>query len=97
MYFLQTTPFLPPQAQKQAPAATVTPSKELPAADQLVHTPTQLAQDPVRHPDLSATDSPRSALGSPLSEMSGYKLSSHEKVVLEEMPREPNVIEVPGK
>ena len=84
MYFLQTTPFLPPQALKQAPAATVTPSKELPAADQLVHTPTQLAQDPVRQLDLSATDSPRSALGSPLSEMSGYKLFSHEKVVLEE-------------
>ena len=34
--------------------------------------------------DLSATDSPRSALGSPLSELSGYKLSSHEKVVLQE-------------
>ena len=84
MYFLHTTPFLPPQAQKQAPAATVTPSKELPAADQVVHTPTQLAQDPVRQLDLSATDSPRSALGSPLSEMSGYKLSSHEKVVLKE-------------
>ena len=62
----------------------MTPSKELPAADQLVHTPTQLAQDPVRQLDLSATDSPRSALGSFLSEMSGYKLSSHEKLVLEE-------------
>ena len=61
----------------------MTPSKELPAADQLVHTPTQLAQHPVRQSDLSATDSPRSALGSPLSEMSGYNLSSHEKVVLE--------------
>ena len=84
IYFLQTTPFLPPQAQKQAPAARLTPSKELPAADQLVHTPSQLAQDPVRQLDLSATDSPCSALGSPLSEMSGYKLSSHEQVVLEE-------------
>ena len=84
MYFLQTEPFLPPQAQKQAPAAAVTPSKELPVADQLVHTPTQLAQDPVRQLDLSATDSPRSALGSHLSEMSGYKLARHAKVVLEE-------------
>ena len=84
IFFLQTTPFLPPQAQKQAPAATVTPSKELPAADPLVHTPTQSAQDPVRQLDLSATDSPRSALGSPLSEMSGYKLCNHEKVVLEQ-------------
>ena len=84
MHFLQTTPFLPPQAQKQPPAATVTPSKELPAADQMVHTPTQFAQHPVRQLDLSATDSPRSALGSPLSEMSCYKLSSHEKVVPEE-------------
>ena len=56
MYFLQTTPFLSPQAQKQAPAATVTESKEVPAADQLVYTPTQLAQDPVRQLDLSATD-----------------------------------------
>ena len=84
MHFLQTTPFLPPQAQKQARAATVTPSKELPAADQFVHTPTQLVQDPVRQLDLSATESPRSALGSPLSEMSGHKLSSHEKEVLEE-------------
>ena len=92
MYFLQTTPFLPPQAQKQAPAATVTPSKELPPADQLVHTPTQLAQDPVRQLDLSATDSPRSALGSPLSELSGYKLSSHEKVVLEELHVNPMLL-----
>ena len=84
VYFLPRKPFLPPQAHKQAPAATVTPSKELPAADQLVHTPTQLAQHPVRQLELSATDSPRSALGSPPSRMSGYKLSSHEKVVLEE-------------
>ena len=38
----------------------------------------------MRQLDLSAMDSPRSALGSPLSEMSGYKLSSKEKVVLEE-------------
>ena len=38
----------------------------------------------MRQLDLSATDSPRSALGSPLSEMSGYNLSSHERVVLEE-------------
>ena len=38
----------------------------------------------MRQLDLSATDSPRSALGSRLSEMSGYKLSSHEKVVLKE-------------
>ena len=38
----------------------------------------------MRQLDLSATDSPRSALGSPLSEMCGYKLSSHEQVVLEE-------------
>ena len=94
-FFLQTTPFLPPQAQKQAPAAAVTPSKELPAADQLVHTPTQLAQDPVRQLDLSATDSPRSALGSPLSEMSGYKLSSHEKVVLEERQVNPMLLKCP--
>ena len=92
MYFLQTTPFLPPQAQRQAQAATVTPSNELPAADQLVHTPTQLAQDPVRQLDLSATDSPRSAPGSPHSEMSGYKLSSHEKVVLEERPVNPMLL-----
>ena len=103
MYFLQTKPFLPPQAEKQAPAATVTPSKELPAADQLVHKPTQLAQDPVRQLDLSATDSPRSALGSPLSEMSVYKISSHEKVVLEERHVNPmflncleNDVDIPG-
>ena len=95
MYLLQTMPFLPPQAQKNAPAATVTPSKELPAADQLVHTRTQLAQDPVQQLDLSATDSPRNALCSSLSEMSGYKLSSREKVVLEERHVNPMLFKCP--
>ena len=38
----------------------------------------------MRQLDLSARDSPRSAVGSPLSELCGYKLSSHEKVVLED-------------
>ena len=46
----------------------------------------------MRHLDLSATDSQRSALGSPLSEMFGYKLSSHEKVVLEESPVNPMLL-----
>ena len=50
----------------------------------------------MRQLDLSATDSPRSALGSPLSEMSGCKLSSHENVVLEERHVNPMLLKCIG-
>ena len=46
----------------------------------------------MRQLDLSATDRPRSALGSPLSGMSSDKLSSHEKVILEERHLNPMLV-----
>ena len=60
----------------------MTRSKQPLAADVL--TATQWAQDPVRALETSLTDSPCSVLCSPYSEMCCYKLSNHEKAVLEE-------------
>ena len=59
----------------------MTPKKQLPAADVL--TPPRLAQNPVRAPEISLTDSPCCVPGSPPSDMSCYKLSNHEKAFLQ--------------
>ena len=78
------------QAHKKAAAEAVSPSKQPPAANVL--TSTNLAQDPVRALQTSLTETHCSVLGSPLSEMSHYKLFNDEKAVIKERGVNPSLL-----